>query len=1019
MYSASYDNGSGEVIFYSDKYPLEEYRILDPNLSLKDSEAGSFTVNIPPTNLAYSDLYRMKSKIVIYDGDTEIWDGRLLSDEYDFYNNRSCTFEGGLSYLIDTSQPQMEYHDLTIRQFVESIISIHNSKVDDDKKFEVGYISTNLLSGQGDGYMMSYRATQYGSTLEALNSLVSDLGGHLKYYRETNTTTGKKVRKISILDDDDILANSKQSIDFGVNLLDFSKGYDMSNLATVLVATGQRETSPDQAVPGDEVIVFADKVGTPTNITLTAYNALPAETKATGYYFITDSYYAEIMYQNPGSSVVTEQINKRFYKGQQVYLAQANTCMYNTKDNNQDQLNYKMAETNYYLSEPIKIEAGKTYFLSYRVDKAKQYVMYMITRSGDLTSTQNILEYKTVSTSGEYGVEDAIKLSITAPEGAAFLFVCGLGRDIQIQCQESKESLEKLDTYLTIQGAEGTLIIPEGSTLIDKKPGTTEWLTLDYYTNQISDADKKNALNWFYLWDVDRLMHWYQDDNATWVEGKYKDGVYIINPELVAEYGWVEKSASWDDIADPESLMLYAFAYLFREQWDNLTINVTAFDLRMLGVQDLSGFQLYQKAYVTSRPHGINNLALPINELSIPLLNPESTTFQLGYEETSSFTEASNQANGDLIKQLFAAPTISETVVGAKINAANLITSATTGTITLIQSENGPDELLIHDGPNGDYHYAYNMWRWNIGGLMFVHVNNNTYDAAYNAFDELGVKVAIDMNGNIVADAITTGFMHADRIQGGTLTLGGYSSSGGSVTPGKLAVYRADTTTTNNHYHLLVGDNGYYGSESSPTYDISRCGVSVKSGPLAVPGNPTDTIQLDDGHVYFWMSDVSGTHLGPDSHTGAVSQIFMSRGQQYDGSIAGVAMMLQSPYFDFEGPDSGSGPTNTKINVRGSMEIGSNVQIGGNTKFVNHPQVYYNGAWTNGNSSSVDTGSKILHFEKGIFVGSENSQGSSGSGGSGSGSGSGTSGSSGLTIGNTTINESQLQGLLALLGGSS
>lgn len=1036
MYSASYDNGSGEVIFYSDRYPLEEYRILDPNLSLKDSEAGSFTVNIPPTNLAYSDLYRMKSKIVIYDGDTEIWDGRLLSDEYDFYNNRSCTFEGGLSYLIDTSQPQMEYHDLTIRQFVESIISIHNSKVDDDKKFEVGYISTNLLSGQGDGYMMSYRATQYGSTLEALNSLVSDVGGHLKYYRETNATTGKKVRKISILDDDDILANSNQSIDFGVNLLDFSKGYDMSNLATVLVATGQRESSPDQAVPGDEVIVFADKVGTPTNITQDAYNALPAETKASGYYLITDSHYVEVMYQNPGSSVVTEQINKRFYKGQQVYLAQQydsehniGYCMYNVKENNQDQLYYKMQEQNYYLSEPIKIEAGKTYFLSYRVDKAKQYVMYMITRSGDLTSTQNILEYKTVSTSGEYGVEDAIKVSITAPEGAAFLFVCGLGRDIQIQCQESKESLEKLDTYLTMQGAEGTLIIPEGSTLIDKKPGTTEWLTLDYYTNQISDADKKNESNWFYLWDVDRLMHWYQDDDDNWIEGKFKDGVYLINPYMVSEYGWIEKSASWDDISDSESLMLYAFAYLFREQWNNLTINVTAFDLRMLGVQNLAGFQLYQKAYVTSRPHGINNLALPINELSIPLLNPESTTFQLGYEETSSFTEASNQANGDLIKQLFASPTISETVKGAMVNATELINMATTGTITLLQSEDGPDELLIHDGRHGDYHYAAHMWRWNLHGLKFGQASNQSnpeYNGAYNSAG-INTTVAITMDGKISATAITTGSMLADHIRGGELILGAYDGVNG-----RLAVYRPGDTSGGNSYHLLVGDVGDYDSVGSTVRDVARLGVSVQSEAL---DSIKDTLQIDDGHLYFYNSDKNGTYLGnTDIHTKAIGQIFIARAS--NDSVFGAfrrAINFQGPYFLFNGQDGGSGAGTTTVCIKGGIVVdsGNDVYPGatndpgidlGGIKLKFHSGIFYGtdggsyNGWTNGSNSITLGQTSLNESQLQDLLNLINNQ--NGSGGSGSG-GSGTSGSGDLTIGNTTINESQLQGLLALLGGSS
>lgn len=1042
MYRISYDNGDGEITFYSDKYPSDEYRVLDPNLTIKDSEAGSFTVNIPPTNIAYSELYRMKTNITIYDGEDEIWDGRLLSDAYDFNNNRSCTFEGGLAYLIDTSQPQMEYHDITLRQFVEAIISIHNQKVPENKQFVVGYISNNLLNGYGENYTLSYRATQFQSTLETLNSLVSDLQGHLAYSRTINSTTGKKERTIRILDEEDFSNNDSQSINFGENLLDFSKGYDMSALATVLVATGQRETSPDQAVPGDNVIVFESDIGTPTQITLSDYNALPDETKASGYYLITDDFYTTVRYQNPGDQSVTNwPVQRRRYKGSQVYLAIENTCMYNTKINNQDRLNFKVSESNYYLSEPIKIEAGKTYFLSYRVDKAKQYVMYIIARSGDLTSTQNILEYKAISNSGEYGVEDSIKTSITMPEGATHLFICGLGKDIPIQCQESKESLEKLDTYLTIRGAEGSLILPDGATLIDKKPGTTEWLTKDYYENSISDSDKKNESNWFYLWDVDQLLHWYQDDTDEWVEGKFKDGIYMINPYMVSEYGWIEKSASWDDVEDSETLMLYSFAYLFREQWDNLTINITAFDLRMLGVSasQISRFNLYQRAYITSKPHGIDLLALPINELSIPLLNPESTTFSLGYSTETSFTEASNKANTDILTQLLAVPTFSETVQSAKDNATDLINMATTGTITLLQTENGPDELLIHDGPNGNYHLAGHMWRWNINGLKFGQAQNPSspgYDEAYNSIG-VNTPVAITMDGAIAANYITTGFMHADRIRGGTLDLGGYNQSGEIIASGKMTIYRADSYTPGTpQYLLLVGDTGNYDN----TFDASKYGVSVKSLYKQFGQNwAYDVVQLDDGHLYFYMSDQTGDHIGETKHKKAIGQIFTARGQDFDGSVNGVALDFQAPFFEFNGLEPSGSMLDTTLSVRGKIQSTTGYRV------------FDDGSWQTGASNnSLDIGGKILTFHKGLFCGASGNysggwtDGSSsltvtnnitigqtslnetqltdllnllnnqnGSGGSGGGSGSGTA----LTIGNTSIDETQLQALLALISG--
>ena len=291
MYRASYNNGDGEVFFYDDSYPLNEFRILDPTVNLKDSEAASFTVTLPPTNVAYSEIEKFTTEITVYEGDEELFDGRVVADNRDFYNNRALTCEGGLAYLIDTSQPQMEYHDITLRQFIEALFSHHNAKVANDKKFYVGYVSPNLLAENTGDIYLSYRATQFESTLEALNKVVSDYGGHIKYERVLQN--GTKQRTVSILADSNFDTNTSQTINFGQNLLDFTQGYDMSDLCTVLVATGQRETSPDANVPGDNMIYFSDMLSpsTPEQLTKAQYEAKSDEQKANGYYIIDDDEY--------------------------------------------------------------------------------------------------------------------------------------------------------------------------------------------------------------------------------------------------------------------------------------------------------------------------------------------------------------------------------------------------------------------------------------------------------------------------------------------------------------------------------------------------------------------------------------------------------------------------------------------------------------------------------------------------------------------------------------------------------
>lgn len=77
-------------------------------------------------------------------------------------------------------------------------------------------------------------------------------------------------------------------------------------------------------------------------------------------------------------------------------------------------------------------------------------------------------------------------------------------------------------------------------------------------------------------------------------------------------------------------------------------------------------------------------------------------------------------------------------------------------------------ELFISD--NIDIDKAQHIWRWNINGLGY---SSTGIDGPYG--------LAITMNGQIVADFITTGTMTAERIKGGILKIGGISNTNGKI----------------------------------------------------------------------------------------------------------------------------------------------------------------------------------------------------------------------------------------------
>lgn len=103
----------------------------------------------------------------------------------------------------------------------------------------------------------------------------------------------------------------------------------------------------------------------------------------------------------------------------------------------------------------------------------------------------------------------------------------------------------------------------------------------------------------------------------------------------------------------------------------------------------------------------------------------------------------------------------STTVMQQAIDQATELITGNLGGYVVLHDSNGdgePDEILIMD--TADIATATNVWRWNSGGLGYSAVG---YSGPYDV-------LAIDMSGNIVADAITTGTLNANLIKAGVIS---------------------------------------------------------------------------------------------------------------------------------------------------------------------------------------------------------------------------------------------------------
>ncbi len=213
------------VCIYDDVFALESMKVIAPKLILEDNSAGSLSITLPPVNVGYESIARMKSNISVCKDGEEIWAGRVLSENKDFWNNRVLYCEGELAFFNDTSQPPAEYPGISIREFLKNLLDIHNAKVPADRQFTIGAVTVNDIE------FPTFR-TNNDKTLSSLNALVEQYGGHFRVYKANG------IRYLDYLKE--YPDTCSQVIQFGSNLIDFTRNWDSTEFATVIVPLGNR-----------------------------------------------------------------------------------------------------------------------------------------------------------------------------------------------------------------------------------------------------------------------------------------------------------------------------------------------------------------------------------------------------------------------------------------------------------------------------------------------------------------------------------------------------------------------------------------------------------------------------------------------------------------------------------------------------------------------------------------------------------------------------------------------------------
>lgn len=220
-----------DVLVHDAASPADEVHLINPKLKIGDCIAGSFECTIPPMNDGYGLFNKITSNIVIKKESKTIWTGRVIQENKDFYNRRKITAEGALAFLNDSNQGLNYYKNTNLVSFLQKLLNVHNSKVNPDRQFTLGVVTA---TNPDEKFVYE---TEYGSTWEELKKRCIDkIGGHIRVRYEGNILTPI----LDYLGDFPNVNTSAQEINFGKNLLDFTRNWDLTNLVTVVIPRGKQ-----------------------------------------------------------------------------------------------------------------------------------------------------------------------------------------------------------------------------------------------------------------------------------------------------------------------------------------------------------------------------------------------------------------------------------------------------------------------------------------------------------------------------------------------------------------------------------------------------------------------------------------------------------------------------------------------------------------------------------------------------------------------------------------------------------
>lgn len=204
---------------------LDDYKLLALTSTTGLNVGGTATITMPPNHPAYNAFTGYRTPVEIYKNGKLVWRGRALYPTDDFYKKRTVTCEGERCFLRDAVMRPYIFQDSPAAIF-EQLVNTYNAQVEAFKQFKLG--TCDVVDPNNYVRLESTNAEQVSDTID---KLVERCGGYILF-----TTDGAGDRVINWKSQLNYANN--QVIEFGENLLDYSRSDANTDLVTVLVPYG-------------------------------------------------------------------------------------------------------------------------------------------------------------------------------------------------------------------------------------------------------------------------------------------------------------------------------------------------------------------------------------------------------------------------------------------------------------------------------------------------------------------------------------------------------------------------------------------------------------------------------------------------------------------------------------------------------------------------------------------------------------------------------------------------------------